>query len=607
MKRFSFILALLLMALPASATTWFVRTDGGTATQCTGLVNAPYPGSGSAQACAVNHPFWLLDQGTFAWLISTGDTVQFEDIGPYYIGLTLNGLGQDWPFCHGQNSACIMAPLPAGSSLKGFGAGSCHNSTHTALVNPTQFIALNNVFSMINIQGSVGVDVECFDLSQPDMCTSSGTSIPDTLHCHNGVNNYPIHALVLSYLTGDGPSDSTVRDLQIHGLANEAVTGGKMNLHGVTNTMTFSDIYMYGNANTGWNGDAGGCTTTCESTGTINLSYINALWSGCMEIKPNGGTIGGNGVTTCVDQGTGGNGDNIVMIATGGTWNWNHVITKWGMQDGLDGLHMGDDITSGVIVNISDLDSEGNEGQQLKVGGTVSATNSRLITNCERSQFPFAPNPSNYAQYATLPCRDFAGVTLSVSPGHSISLTNSTIVGNGNPEIDIDCYNQITSGSCPDNTFSVVLKNDLLLGYPDPITTTVPGGLFWGSEISDPFLQAGSAITNILWAPNTMRASSGGGPSTGCPQDPATETATVCSDPLLIGELSPGAPEYDNFNINLLSSSAAIGAGVNNGVTPDFNGNARVAPYTIGAVNLLPASGGTIIAGHVVISGVVIQ
>jgi hypothetical protein len=570
------------VAAAVGSKTWYVRTDGGTATQCTGTTNAPYSGSGTGQACAVSHPFWLLDQWNFTWLISPNDTVKFEDVGPYYIGQTLNGLGTNWPFCVGQNNACILPPLPNGSSMLGVNAGAgAHNSTHSALVNPTQFIALNDVFSMINIQGSVGVDVEDFDLSQPDMCTSSGTSIPDTLHCHNGVNNYPIHGLVLSYLTGDGPSDSTVRDLQIHGLANEAVTGGKMNLHGVTNTMTFSDIYMYGNANTGWNGDAGGCTNTCESTGTINLSYINAYWNGCMEIKPNGGTVGGNGVTTCVDQGMGGNGDNIVMIATGGTWNWNHVITKWGMQDGVDLLHTGDDIASGVVINMNDVDSEGNEGQQWKVGGTTTGTNMRLITNCERSQFPFAPNPSNYAQYATLPCRAFAGVTLSVSPGHTISITNTTIVGNGNPEIDIDCY---TNGpGCPANSYSVVLKDDLLLGYADPITGTKPGGLYWGGELADPFANTGSAISNMLWTPNTMRASSGNGPTTGCSQDPSYETGVVCLDPLLIGESSVNLTTLDNFNINLLPTSPAIGAGILTGVLMDFNGIVASIPG-IGAI-----------------------
>lgn len=37
-------------ALPGLATDDWVRTDGGSAEQCTGRANAPYPGSGSGQA-----------------------------------------------------------------------------------------------------------------------------------------------------------------------------------------------------------------------------------------------------------------------------------------------------------------------------------------------------------------------------------------------------------------------------------------------------------------------------------------------------------------------------------------------------------------------------
>jgi hypothetical protein len=36
---------------------YYVRTDGGSAKQCTGLVDAPYPGNGINQPCAWDHPF----------------------------------------------------------------------------------------------------------------------------------------------------------------------------------------------------------------------------------------------------------------------------------------------------------------------------------------------------------------------------------------------------------------------------------------------------------------------------------------------------------------------------------------------------------------------
>lgn len=60
-KIFIVFIALISMTKTAVAETWYVRPDGGTITQCTGLADAPYPGSGTNQACAVSHPYWLFN------------------------------------------------------------------------------------------------------------------------------------------------------------------------------------------------------------------------------------------------------------------------------------------------------------------------------------------------------------------------------------------------------------------------------------------------------------------------------------------------------------------------------------------------------------------
>ena len=54
--------------------TYYVRTDGGSAEQCTGLVSAPYLGSGTNQPCAWDHPFRALPPGGTP-RISGGDTL----------------------------------------------------------------------------------------------------------------------------------------------------------------------------------------------------------------------------------------------------------------------------------------------------------------------------------------------------------------------------------------------------------------------------------------------------------------------------------------------------------------------------------------------------
>ena len=62
-----------LSVVPAvQAATYYVRSDGGDASQCTGRSDARYPGSGSNQACAWKHPFIALPP---AGTSSTGTVV----------------------------------------------------------------------------------------------------------------------------------------------------------------------------------------------------------------------------------------------------------------------------------------------------------------------------------------------------------------------------------------------------------------------------------------------------------------------------------------------------------------------------------------------------
>ena len=62
------------------ATTWYVRTDGGTAAQCTGRSNTAYPGSGTLQACAFSNMQDALNAATFGDTIKlhAGDTISTQ-------------------------------------------------------------------------------------------------------------------------------------------------------------------------------------------------------------------------------------------------------------------------------------------------------------------------------------------------------------------------------------------------------------------------------------------------------------------------------------------------------------------------------------------------
>lgn len=660
-----------------SATTHYIRTDGGTSAQCKGTTNAPLAGA-TSNNCALSNPYYLVTDNTtstaFTWSfvntfgvgVVSGDTIQFEDAGPYYIGLKLgSGPGTTWLACGTDGADCVPPPQPSGVAFKGLGAGACHNSGHTVLVNPTQFVGINNIFWMWSLESAADADFECFDFTQPSMCTLSGiggvpagtftggsisggvlfltgvsnsasnavtannafmlhgltgpgavlngqwitvsaTGLTSTtmqastslgnvtsigsgnfgINCTNGTDNYAQHGVVFQSpnTTNQGPIRLTFKDFQAHGLANEAISGQKFNSSSgdVTN---ISDVYLLGNANSNWDGDTGTCGATgCLATGTINIHYVSALWAGCMEIKPNGGTIGGNGVNTCVDQGFNGNGDNVVMVATNGTWNWDHLTIKWGFQDGFDGIHMGDNPTTTVVVNLTNSWSEGNEGQQYKFGGNVDAYNLVGVTNCRRfslslpgGQYAFAPNPVSYNLYANQSCRAFSGVKLQVSNGNYLKFTNSTLVGYANPVFDIEC-NLGDTTNCPANTYTVDVRDNLVLAYNDPVTSTDPGGLFWGTA-TNPFANTGSLVAYNLWF--GAAASSGGGT---CPQETTYETHDQCGSPLLVGQSSLNTVTLDGVNPNLTSSSPAIGAGIMiSGITTDCNGNTRPNPPAIGA------------------------
>ncbi len=75
MKKFFLTILLFLISSPVWATVWYVRDGGGTPAQCTGTTNAVYPGFGTDQPCAINHPSWVIGSKGGTQLMSGGDTV----------------------------------------------------------------------------------------------------------------------------------------------------------------------------------------------------------------------------------------------------------------------------------------------------------------------------------------------------------------------------------------------------------------------------------------------------------------------------------------------------------------------------------------------------
>lgn len=561
-------------------TTWYVRLDGGTATQSTGLCNAPYPGSGTGTCSAVNHLYWLLNQSTFAWRIAGGDTVQYEDYGPYYHGKPLNGLGQAWPWCTttGGTDGCHPPPPPNGSAgnptrILGKNAGACHNSAHTLLLNPTVIEGTDGVNSIFDLHASNNVDLECMELTQPDTCVRVNGGV--TGSCIQDKNNFAKVGIIMQLNTGQGPANFTLADLAIVGLAEEGINGSHYNLT-AGDVSSASDLYIEGNGMGGWDADAGGCNASCETVGTLNISHIDVSWNGCNAVKPYNLSVPPvqNAYNYCNDDSAWGYGDGFVLIAMGdATINIDSSFFRYNTQDGFDGLHQGDDLTHNPHIHITNSWSEGNEGATFKTGagGDSSAENNVSIANCRflgtASNAPL--NPAGWNANLHDLCRAAGDEwSFSMKEGQTLTLANNTSVGYGTTMYDTGCK----SGSCP--TTKIIFKNNINKGYPDAANfNQLASGFYFETGIGS----ANITATNNLWS--TMR--------TGCPDNTLTgETGLQCGDPLLAAESN-----IDAINPHLMAGSPAIGAGVAvAGLSTDYAGNPRPAPPSIGAFELVGAS-----------------
>lgn len=80
-----------------TSTTYYVRPGGGDRSQCTGLANVDYPGSGTGVACAVSNPMYLFtDESSstiYTGLLHAGDTGIIGDSPtPYRMGTKASGV-----------------------------------------------------------------------------------------------------------------------------------------------------------------------------------------------------------------------------------------------------------------------------------------------------------------------------------------------------------------------------------------------------------------------------------------------------------------------------------------------------------------------------------
>jgi hypothetical protein len=530
------------MASSAQAATYYVRTDGGSDVQCNGTADAPYPGSGTNQACAFNHPFWVLSVSGTPNKMVGGDTLIIGP-GEYQMGLgapNTASCSQYYPW------DCWMRAVPSGTAANPtriLGKG-----WDTGCATKPQLWGNERSSSVMNLQGSSNVQVQCLEITDHSSCIDSGPDL--ATKCNR--NSYPYGPWALIGIVASDSQNVLIKNVNIHGLRS-GVMAGRLTDWTVENTDIIANSFV------GWDGDIG--ASTSSNSGNIIFKNSRIMWSGCGETYP------GLAPHHCYSQDQGGYGDGLGTNRTGGNWVFDHVDFTHNVSDGLDLLyHNGDG-----SITISHSRFEGNAGNQVKVAAKTVIDNSKLIGDCAYfNGKPFtATTDVSFNPVAFNNCRA-AGSTaaMAFNPGMQVEIYNSTVTSNGDVMM-------LSSGANCNGTEKIISKNNIYIGgieFND------------GADLSDLYYASGSTgnsdgpcgavpfTTNndVIWGTKYNSVECNGNTS-------------KCVDPKVVGPISFTG---DDLNVNLQSSSPAINAAaVMSSVLPaDFNNYDRGSQWDIGAL-----------------------
>lgn len=561
-----------LVSLPASATTYYVRTDGGTSAQCTGTTNAAYSGSGSNQACAFNHPFWALAPGskasnyTPATVMKPGDTLVIGS-GSYMIGYGASG--SNTTMCYQPATwGCTIASIPSGI-----------DAAHPTVVTgadcsaPPQLWGTQRVSSIFDVEQVHDVTIKCLELTDHSMCIESYQPTSNTggvTACNR--NSYPYGTWAANGIYAADVVNLTLQNLNIHGFADYGINSGRLS----GNTL-LDGVTLRANGWGGWSGDLGGNNHNSTNSGTITVQNSTVAWNGCAEAYPATTIVG------CWGQNEGGYGDGFAEAWTGGNWIFTNDSFMANAQDGLDMLY-----ANGTgSVTMDRVYAWENAGNGVKTSGPATLTNSVINGYCNNWKgFPIYGDGSSGV--AGTMCRaDGTAVVMEFNGANQkVTLAYNTITGDGDT---LFIGGGSDAGYTPTSSNVTSLYNNVLLGQVSVIPRD--GGaltaLAWFADGT--YNGVTNYGSNIIW---NVR-------SNFCP------SGNICKDPQLTNETLAG------FNANPLTSSPALGNGNRSlyNVAWDFYGQPRSASGSIdiGAIayrgqaflgsgsgdSPLPPSGGT--------------
>ncbi len=512
--RFLIIFCFFLVSSISWANTYYIRSDGGTAEQCNGLVDAAYPGSGTNQSCAWNHPFWALDSSG-NWKINGGDTI-IIDSGSYMMGYG----APNTAWCDDEGSyGCYLPSLPSGPNSenptrilgKGWDSG-CSN--------PPELWGTQRAYYIINLAGTSNAVINCLEITDHIGCVEFHAN--SSVRCNR--DNYPYGEWADRGILASDSSNVTLKNLNIHGLSGGGIHAGR-----ISNWLV-EDVRVAGNGTVGWDGDL--WDGDDSNSGTITFRRFTVEWNGCVETYP------GEQPDHCWAQSAGGYGDGIGVGRTGGHWIIEDSIIRYNTSDGIDLLYVGVD-NPGSLVEIRRTAAYGNAGNQMKVGGASTIVNSLAIGNCGFFyQKSFAQEMGD--RDSGDQCRA-GGATMSINleQSNTASIINSTIVGQGWALIEVQCITVDFPDQPPCNgSESLILQNNIFSGYTYFLRDDGVLAHFVGDGDPGGFT-TGHVDYNIIY--NTQILSS-------------TGSNDIFQDPLFVnsdlnnfdGHLQPGSPAIDN-------------------------------------------------------------
>jgi len=512
--------AIPIRAAPAAPTTYYIRPDGGDYAQCTGLADAPYPGTGTDQACAWDHPFRALPpEGPPR--IASGDTLAIG-LGSYQMGFGAPGADvceTDYPW------DCHMPPLPGGPDpdhpTRLLGAG-----WDTGCTEPPELWGTERALTVLDLTGSNHVVVACLEITDHAGCAEDHTG---GLACER--QRYPYGPWADTGIYAQDAIDVTLRDLDIHGLASAGIRAGRIA------DWTVEDVRIAANGWVGWEGDIDGDDAYA---GSLTFRRWTVEWNGCVETYPAEQPAG------CWGQTAGGYGDGVGTGETGGHWLIEDSVFLNNASDGLDLLYTR---VPGSSITIRRTVAHGNAGNQIKTNGPTHIENVLLVGDCAA----FEGKPYTHHVDA---CRAYGNaLSVSLRPGDSATVTNATITGQGDCLAEAICEGRCTGAE------SVRIRNTIFRGQTDYLSPSERTCLIYHEGFAaDPLDLDHNIIHHVKDDP--------------CP----VNTHDICGSPGLVDDA------IDTFDPHLLAVSPAIDAGLPDSAPPDdLDGRPRVGTPDLGA------------------------